>query len=161
MLCKLSSCNRINLFLIPGFKHICLLTGLPRRTLAYGNSRFCILENIQNRSMSTICKLSVTSQTSFRVYGQISNITIQPLTRTVGVINLSQFLPVTLTVLSWQLNFQSSIKLVIFGSGQIQSMDNFLVRRDGKNCAIPSLHRDSFLVPPEAGIRIVTGCFVG
>jgi hypothetical protein len=32
-----------------------------------------------------------------------------------------------------------------FGSGQIQPLDNFLVRRDGKNCAIPSLHRDSFL----------------
>jgi hypothetical protein len=90
--CKLSSCNRTDLFLIPGFKHICLQPGLPLRALAYGNSRFCILENIQNRSMSTICKLSVTSQTSFRVYGQIANITILPLTRTVGVISLSRFL---------------------------------------------------------------------
>jgi hypothetical protein len=32
-----------------------------------------------------------------------------------------------------------------FGSWQILPLENFIFRRDGKNCAIPSLHRDSFL----------------
>ena len=37
-------------------------------------------------------------------------------------------------------------------------LDYFLVRRDGKNCATPSLHRDSLLAPLARGNWIVTGC---
>ena len=37
-----------------------------------------------------------------------------------------------------------------FGSGQILPLENFLVRRDGKNCAIPSLHSD----PPAGGAKV-------
>jgi hypothetical protein len=60
-------------------------------------------------------------------------------------------------------NFIVTIKFSIlyqtrdFGSRQILHLDNFLVRRDGKNCAIPSLHRDSFLAPLALGIRMQTG----
>ncbi len=37
-------------------------------------------------------------------------------------------------------------------------LDYFLVRRDGKNCAIPSLHRDILLAPLPRGNWIVVGC---
>jgi hypothetical protein len=32
---------------------------------------------------------------------------------------------------------------------------------DGKKCAIPSLHRDSFLAPLALGTRTLPGAFVG
>jgi hypothetical protein len=41
---KLNSCMGIVLFLLPGSKLRCLLYGLPERTLAYGNSRFCFFK---------------------------------------------------------------------------------------------------------------------
>jgi len=43
-----------------------------------------------------------------------------------------------------------------FGSGQILHLDSFLVRRDGKNCAIPSLHRDSFLAYRDRFVAVLS-----
>ena len=52
------------------------------------------------------------------------------LTRTVGVINLSQFLLATVTVLSWQIAFHSSAKFVTPALDKSCTRDNFIVRRD-------------------------------
>jgi hypothetical protein len=56
-------------------------------------------------------------------------------------------------------SFIVTIKLSIlyqtrdFGSGQILPLDNFLVRRDGKNCAIPSSPPGQLCGPADAGYR--------
>ena len=42
-------------------------------------------------------------------------------------------------------NFSIIYQTRDFGSWQILPLENFIFRRDGKNCAIPSLHRDNFL----------------
>jgi len=54
----------------------------------------------------------------------------QQLTRTVGVINLSQFLRATLTVLSWHWTLHSSIKSVTSALDKSCIQDNFIFRRD-------------------------------
>jgi len=54
----------------------------------------------------------------------------QQLTRTVGVINLSQFLRATLTVLSWHWTFHSSAKSMTSALDKSCNRDNFIVRRD-------------------------------
>jgi len=52
------------------------------------------------------------------------------LTRTVGVINLSQFLRATLTTLSWRITFHSSAKSVTSALDKSCNRDNFVFRRD-------------------------------
>jgi len=52
------------------------------------------------------------------------------ITRTVGVINLSQFLRVTLTVLSWHKTYHLSSKFVTSALDKSCNRDNFIFRRD-------------------------------
>ena len=52
------------------------------------------------------------------------------LTRTVGVINLSQFLRATLTTFSWRITFHSSAKSMTSALDKSCNRDNFVFRRD-------------------------------
>ena len=52
------------------------------------------------------------------------------LTRTVGVINLSQFLRATLTTISWLITYHTSAKFVTSALDKSCNRDNFIFRRD-------------------------------
>ena len=66
----------------------------PDAQLAYGNSRFCFLWNLQNRPMSTICKLYQTPSASLHLEWHlwVDTQKLLPLNTRVWCITLSRFL---------------------------------------------------------------------
>ena len=86
-------CLWIAPFLLPGWLNYKCLTGLPLPAcLHMAIHGFVFLDNIQNRSMSTICQAWPSLKPVFVYIDRLINSILQPLTRPINCICLSHFL---------------------------------------------------------------------